>query len=114
MDPKHFVYEHLRKISSMIRDLEATESIRTDEHQVQVVIGSKKGNQFKGKGKTKESTVAQLSALGPDHTVTVLFLGTHMRTSQWVTRPRNALTQTRLTSEFLWNSKPVSSQKPSC
>ena len=26
-----------------------------------------------------------LSALGPDYTLTVLFLGTHTRTSQWVT-----------------------------
>ncbi|KAM1347885.1 hypothetical protein ACFX2H_036764 [Malus domestica] len=26
-----------------------------------------------------------LSALGPDHTLTVLFLGTHTSTSQWVT-----------------------------
>ncbi|RXH88766.1 hypothetical protein DVH24_000365, partial [Malus domestica] len=31
----------------------------------------------------RRSTV--LSALGPDHALTVLFLGTHIRTSQWVT-----------------------------
>ena len=28
-----------------------------------------------------------LSALGPDYALTVLFLGTHTRTSQWVTHP---------------------------
>ncbi|KAM1504062.1 hypothetical protein ACFX1X_000213 [Malus domestica] len=55
-----------------------------------------------------------LSALGLDHTLTVLFLGTHTRTSQWVTHPGIALRQTRLTSEFRWNPKPVSSQKASC
>ncbi|RXH70776.1 hypothetical protein DVH24_013522 [Malus domestica] len=32
-----------------------------------------------------------LSALGPDHTLMVLFLGTHKRTSQWVTQPGIAL-----------------------
>ncbi|KAM1095041.1 hypothetical protein ACFX2B_009841 [Malus domestica] len=32
-----------------------------------------------------------LSALGPDHTITVLFLGTHTRTSQWVTHHGIAL-----------------------
>ncbi|RXH77850.1 hypothetical protein DVH24_039821 [Malus domestica] len=33
-----------------------------------------------------------LSALGPDHTLTVLFLETHVsRTSKWVTHPGNAL-----------------------
>ncbi|CAN6719438.1 unnamed protein product [Malus baccata var. baccata] len=41
-----------------------------------------------------------LSALGPDHALTVLFLGTHMRTSQWVTHHRIALARTCLTSEF--------------
>ena len=46
--------------------------------------------------------------------LTVLFLGTHTRTSQWVTHPRNALARTCLTLEFRWNSKPVSSQKASC
>ena len=56
-----------------------------------------------------------LSALGPDHALIVLFLGTHVRrTSQWVTHPENALVRTRLTSEFLGNPKPVSSQKASC
>ncbi|RXH86666.1 hypothetical protein DVH24_021939 [Malus domestica] len=43
----------------------------------------------------------------------VLFLGTHTRTSQWVTHSGNALAQTRLTSEFRWNPKSVSSQKAS-
>ncbi|RXH91140.1 hypothetical protein DVH24_020163 [Malus domestica] len=54
-----------------------------------------------------------LSALGPNHGLTVLFLGTHTRTSQWVTHHGIALTRTRLTSEFLRNPKPVSSQKVS-
>ncbi|CAN6586417.1 unnamed protein product [Malus baccata var. baccata] len=55
-----------------------------------------------------------LSALGPDHALMVLFLGTHTRTSQWVTHPGIALARTRLTSEFQWNPKPVSSQNASC
>ncbi|RXI04128.1 hypothetical protein DVH24_038402 [Malus domestica] len=55
-----------------------------------------------------------LSVLGPGHTLTVLFLGTHTRTSQWVTHPGNALVRICLTSEFRWNPKPVSSQKASC
>ncbi|XP_070665992.1 uncharacterized protein [Malus domestica] len=32
-----------------------------------------------------------LSALGPDHALTVLFLGTHTRTSQWITHHGSAL-----------------------
>ncbi|RXH75267.1 hypothetical protein DVH24_029988, partial [Malus domestica] len=36
------------------------------------------------------------------------------RTSKWVTHLRIALVRTRLTSEFRWNPKPVSSQKASC
>ncbi|RXH84513.1 hypothetical protein DVH24_032797, partial [Malus domestica] len=55
-----------------------------------------------------------LSALGPNHALTVLFLGTHTRTSQWVTHHGIALARTHLTSEFRWNPKPVSSQKASC
>ncbi|KAM1384610.1 hypothetical protein ACFX2F_036816 [Malus domestica] len=55
-----------------------------------------------------------LSVLGPDHTLTVLFMGTHIRTSQWVTHHGIALARTRLTSKFRWNPKPVSSQKASC
>ncbi|KAM2155271.1 hypothetical protein ACFX1Q_046999 [Malus domestica] len=55
----------------------------------------------------RRSTI--LSALDPDHAFMVLFLGTLMRTSQWVTHPGNALARTRLTSEFQWNPKPVSS-----
>ncbi|KAM1787603.1 hypothetical protein ACFX11_037979 [Malus domestica] len=43
-----------------------------------------------------------------------LFLRTHTRTSQWVIHHGIALAQTRLTSEFRWNPKPVSSQKASC
>ncbi|RXH86999.1 hypothetical protein DVH24_028499 [Malus domestica] len=55
-----------------------------------------------------------LSTLGPNHALTVLFLGTHTGTSQWVTYLGNALARTRLTSEFRWNLKLVSSQKTSC
>ncbi|CAN6712546.1 unnamed protein product [Malus baccata var. baccata] len=55
-----------------------------------------------------------LFASGPDHAFTVLFLGTQMRTSQWVTHHGIALARTRLTSEFRWNPKPMSSQKTSC
>jgi len=55
-----------------------------------------------------------LSTLGPDHALTVLFLRTHTRTFQRVTHYGIALARTRLTSEFLWNPNPVSSQKTSC
>ncbi|RXI03597.1 hypothetical protein DVH24_004249 [Malus domestica] len=55
-----------------------------------------------------------LSVLGLDHSLTVLFLGTHTRTSQWVNHHGNVLARTRLTSEFRWNPKPVRSQKASC
>ncbi|RXH80069.1 hypothetical protein DVH24_041216 [Malus domestica] len=71
------------------------------------------GNQ----GVTSQSRLCRstiLSVLGPSHTLTVLFLGTHTRTSQGVTHPRNALARTRLNSEFQWNRKPVSPQKISC
>ncbi|RXH86388.1 hypothetical protein DVH24_017441 [Malus domestica] len=37
-----------------------------------------------------------LSVLGPDHTLMVLFLGTHTRTSQWVTHPEIALAASTL------------------
>ena len=55
-----------------------------------------------------------LSTLGLDHALMDLFLGTHTRTSQWVTHHGNALERTPLTSEFRWNPKSVSSQKASC
>ncbi|KAM1527371.1 hypothetical protein ACFX11_016976 [Malus domestica] len=55
-----------------------------------------------------------LSVLGPDHALKVLFLGIQTKTSQWVTHHRIALARTRLTSEFQWNPKLVSSQKISC
>ena len=35
-----------------------------------------------------------LSALGPDYALTVLFLGTHTRTSRWVTHPLGTHTRT--------------------
>ncbi|CAN6684804.1 unnamed protein product [Malus baccata var. baccata] len=60
----------------------------------------------------KASTI--LSVLSPDHALTILFLGTHIRTSQWVTHHGIALARTRLTSKFRWNPKPVSSQNASC
>ncbi|RXH78761.1 hypothetical protein DVH24_002279, partial [Malus domestica] len=47
-----------------------------------------------------------LSTLDPDHALTVLFLETHKRTSQWVTYHGIALARTRLTSKFRWNPKP--------
>ncbi|RXH92106.1 hypothetical protein DVH24_021129, partial [Malus domestica] len=55
-----------------------------------------------------------LSGFGPSHALTVLFLETQTRTSQWVIHPRISLTRTHLTSEFQWNPKPMSSQKASC
>ncbi|RXH98388.1 hypothetical protein DVH24_010713 [Malus domestica] len=54
------------------------------------------------------------SALGHGHALMVLFLGTHTRTSQWVTYHGNALARTHLTSKFRWNPKPMSPQKASC
>ncbi|RXH78190.1 hypothetical protein DVH24_001708 [Malus domestica] len=60
----------------------------------------------------RRSTI--LFALGPDHTLTVLFQGPHTRTSQWVTHDEIVFVRTRLTSEFRWNPKPMSSQKASC
>ncbi|RXH76226.1 hypothetical protein DVH24_019114 [Malus domestica] len=41
-----------------------------------------------------------LFVLGPNHALMVLFLGTHSKTSQWVTHSKIALARTRLTSEF--------------
>ena len=58
------------------------------------------------------SAVARYCSLWAYHSLTILFLGTHTRTSQWVTHPRNVLAQTRLTSEFQWNPKPMSSHFP--
>ncbi|RXH73818.1 hypothetical protein DVH24_016640, partial [Malus domestica] len=48
-----------------------------------------------------DSTVTRYSALSPDHALTVLFLGTHTRISQWVTHlgPNHALTV--LTSQWV-------------
>ncbi|RXI03750.1 hypothetical protein DVH24_038024 [Malus domestica] len=63
------------------------------------------------RARLRHSTI--LSALGPDHALTVLFLRTHTRNSQWVTHLGIALMRTRLISEFRWNPKPVSSQKAS-
>ncbi|XP_050105265.1 uncharacterized protein LOC126584938 [Malus sylvestris] len=60
----------------------------------------------------RRSTI--LSALGPDHTLMVSFLGIYARTSQWVIHHVIALARTRLISKFRWNPKPVSSQNASC
>ncbi|RXH67298.1 hypothetical protein DVH24_027418 [Malus domestica] len=46
-----------------------------------------------------------LSVLGPDHALTVLFLGTHTRTSQWVTHHGSALVRYSLNFRVPMNSK---------
>ena len=51
-----------------------------------------------------------LSALGPQHTLTVLFLGTHTRTSRWVTHPGNALV--RYSLNFGVPMEPKASELP--
>ncbi|CAN6687823.1 unnamed protein product [Malus baccata var. baccata] len=55
-----------------------------------------------------------LSALGPDHALTVLFLGTHEQLPSGSPILGVLWFPSRLTSEFLRNPKPVSSQKASC
>ncbi|RXH77283.1 hypothetical protein DVH24_023557 [Malus domestica] len=55
-----------------------------------------------------------LSALGPDHALTVLFLGTHEQLPSGSPIMGLLSRATCLTSEFLRNPKPVSSQKVSC
>ncbi|KAM1701832.1 hypothetical protein ACFXTN_025046 [Malus domestica] len=55
-----------------------------------------------------------LSALGPNHTLTVLFLGTHEQLSSGSSIMGVLWPPSRLTSEFRQNPKPVSSQKASC
>ncbi|RXH80311.1 hypothetical protein DVH24_041458 [Malus domestica] len=58
----------------------------------------------------RSTTVAQYCLLWAYHSLTVLFLGTHDRSPiMGVLWPPS-----RLTSEFLQNSKPMSSQKASC
>ncbi|KAM2784426.1 hypothetical protein PS2_005565 [Malus domestica] len=56
----------------------------------------------------RRSTV--LSALGPDHTLTVLYLGTHTRTFQWVTHHGNALA--RYSLNFGVPMEPKASELP--
>ncbi|RXI09286.1 hypothetical protein DVH24_033903 [Malus domestica] len=51
-----------------------------------------------------------LSALSPDHTLMVLFLGTHTRTSQWVTHHGNAFT--RYSLNFGVSMEPEDSELP--
>ncbi|RXH88434.1 hypothetical protein DVH24_000033 [Malus domestica] len=55
-----------------------------------------------------------LSALGTDHALTVLFLGTHEQLPNGSPILGVLWPPSRLTSEFLRNPKPVSSQKASC
>ncbi|KAM1963009.1 hypothetical protein ACFX16_023238 [Malus domestica] len=56
-----------------------------------------------------------LSALSPDHALTVLFVGSHAsRTSCGSPILGMLWPLSRLTLEFLLNPKPVSSQKASC
>ncbi|RXH96323.1 hypothetical protein DVH24_008827 [Malus domestica] len=55
-----------------------------------------------------------LSALGPDHALTVLFLGTHEQLPSGSPIMGMTWPPSRLTSEFRRNPKPVSSQKASC
>ncbi|KAM1340538.1 hypothetical protein ACFX2H_038912 [Malus domestica] len=55
-----------------------------------------------------------LSALGSDHALTVLFLGTHEQLPSGSPILGVLWPPSRLTSEFLRNPKPVSSQKASC
>ena len=51
-----------------------------------------------------------LSALGPDYALTVLFLGTHTRTSRWVTHPGIALV--RYSLNFGVPTEPKASELP--
>ena len=51
-----------------------------------------------------------LFALGPDYALTVLFLGTHTRTSQWVTHHRSALA--RYSLNFGVSMEPEVSELP--
>ncbi|CAN6716178.1 unnamed protein product [Malus baccata var. baccata] len=55
-----------------------------------------------------------LSALGPDHALTVLFMGTHEQLPNGSPIMGVLWPPSRLTSEFRRNPKPVSSQKASC
>ena len=51
-----------------------------------------------------------LSTLGPDYALTVLFLGTHTRTSQWVTHHGSALA--RYSLNFGVHMEPEASELP--
>ncbi|RXH72675.1 hypothetical protein DVH24_012359 [Malus domestica] len=55
-----------------------------------------------------------LSVLGPDHALTVLFMGTHEQLPSGSPMIGVLWSSSRLTSEFRQNPKPVSSQKASC
>ncbi|CAN6685774.1 unnamed protein product [Malus baccata var. baccata] len=66
------------------------------------LLSAKRTHQQSGSSKEADTI---FSALGPDHALTILSLGTHMRTFQWITHPGITLARTRLTSEFPWNPK---------
>ena len=51
-----------------------------------------------------------LSILGPDHTLTVLFLGTHTRTSRWVTH--HGIAQASFSLNFGVPTEPEASELP--
>ncbi|RXH89366.1 hypothetical protein DVH24_031723 [Malus domestica] len=60
------------------------------------------------------TTVARYYPLWAYHSLTVLFLGTHEQLPSASPILGVLWPPSRLTSEFLWNPKPVSSQKASC
>ncbi|KAM1390753.1 hypothetical protein ACFX2I_018544 [Malus domestica] len=51
-----------------------------------------------------------LSTLGPSHSLMLLFLGTHTRTSQWVTYPGNSMTL--FSFNFRVPMEPAASELP--
>ncbi|RXH67900.1 hypothetical protein DVH24_028047 [Malus domestica] len=58
-----------------------------------------------------DSAIARYCPLWVYYSFTDLFLRNQTKNSQWVTHPMIALNRTRLTSEFRWNLKPVSSKR---
>ncbi|CAN6686030.1 unnamed protein product [Malus baccata var. baccata] len=60
------------------------------------------------------TTVARYCPLWAYHSLTVLFLGTHEQLPSGSPIMGVLWSPSRLTSEFRWNPKPVSSQKTSC
>ncbi|RXH93652.1 hypothetical protein DVH24_014228 [Malus domestica] len=64
------------------------------------------------RARLRRSTI--LSALGPDHALTILFLGTHEQLPSGSPIIEVLSRATHLTSEFQRNPKPVSFQKALC